>query len=51
MNDIMEKSRAWEANSFSTDQETTRILHNPKVHQRVHKSKKLVPILGQINTT
>ena len=32
LNDIMEKSRAWEANSSLADQETSRILHNPEVH-------------------
>ena len=33
----MEQSPSWDTNRFSTSQEITRILGNPKVHCRIHK--------------
>ena len=45
----MEQSTSWEANWFSASQEIPRILWNPKVHYRIHKSPPPVPVLKQIN--
>ena len=45
----MKKCPSWEANWFSSSQEITRILWNPKVHHHVYNSPPSVPILRQIN--
>jgi hypothetical protein len=45
----MEQRPSWEANSFSASQEISRMLWNPMVHSRIHKSPPTVPIQSQLN--
>jgi hypothetical protein len=46
----MELSPSWEAVSRSATQEFRKMIWNPKVHYRLHKSPLMIPILSWINS-
>jgi hypothetical protein len=45
----MDHSLSWIANSSSASQDILRILQNPKIHYRVHKSQPLVTNMSHLN--
>jgi len=45
----MRQSPSWEFDRFSASQEISRILWNPEVQYRIHKSLQPFPILTQVN--
>jgi hypothetical protein len=47
----MEQRPSWEANSFCASQEIPRILWNPEIYSRIHKSPPPVPITVSNNLT